>query len=61
MRPGDAHFASSLSSSGTPNTLTVFGVEVQVNAATQFLGTTNSLSDIAPGDVTQDFTLLQLP
>lgn len=42
--------ASAVDATSTPNTVTVFGVAVQVNTATQFLGTTNSLSDIAPGD-----------
>jgi hypothetical protein len=42
--------ASAVDTTSTPNTVTVFGVAVQMNTATRFLGTTNSLSDIAPGD-----------
>jgi hypothetical protein len=42
--------ASAVNNASTPNTVTVFGIPVQVNSATHFLGTTNSLADIAPGD-----------
>jgi hypothetical protein len=42
--------ASAVDIANTPNTVTVFGIPVHVNSATHFLGTTNSLADIAPGD-----------